>query len=110
MLSSALDVVWGVARRRGAIGDCGEVALHMPHYAVSLHSPETYEICVSGKLDLAWGDYIDAGAVSYVDDEEGGLQTVIILRDVDQSALIGLINALFGWGVPLLSVRHVRRP
>lgn len=75
---------------------------------MNLYTPATFEILVSGRLSPAWMDYVDASAIAFVDDAEEGPLTVITLRDVDQSALIGLINALFEWGVPLIGVRHIR--
>jgi hypothetical protein len=79
----------------------------MAHTVVNLHTPATFEIRVPGRLNPAWAEYVDANALSHVDDAEEGSLTVITLRNVDQSALIGLINMLFGWGVPLVGVRHI---
>jgi hypothetical protein len=79
----------------------------MTHTAVTLHAPTTFEICVPGRLNASWADYVDASAIAYADDEEEGPLTVITLRSADQSALIGLINMLFASGVPLVSVRHI---
>lgn len=79
----------------------------MPYSRLTLYAPATYEIRVPGRLGAAWADYIGANVISDADDEHEGPLTLVTLRSVDQSALIGLINALFAAGVPLLSVQHV---
>lgn len=61
-----------------------------------------------GRLSAVWwADYVGASAISDADDDREGPLTIVTLHSVDQSALIGLINALFAAGVPLLSVRRV---
>jgi hypothetical protein len=79
----------------------------MAHSHLTLHTAATYEIRVPGRLGAAWADYIGASAIRDADDDPEGPLTIVTLRSVDQSALIGLINALFASGVPLLSVQHV---
>jgi hypothetical protein len=79
----------------------------MMNTAVTLHLPTTFEIRVPGRLNPSWVDHVDASTITYTDDEEEGPLTVVMLRNADQSALIGLINVLFGLGVPLVSVRHI---
>ncbi len=71
------------------------------------HTLTTYEIRVPGQLDASWVDYIGDDAVIQADDASEGPLTILVLRNADQSALIGLINALFSSGVPLLSVQHM---
>lgn len=63
-----------------------------------------------GRLDASWADYIGADAIIQANDAPDGLLTILVLRNADQSALIGLINALFSSGIPLLSVQHMPEP
>ncbi|MCS6847603.1 MAG: hypothetical protein RMN52_07815 [Anaerolineae bacterium] len=73
---------------------------------LTLHTLTTYEIHVPGRLDASWADYIGADAIIQASDASEGPLTILTLRNADQSALIGLINALFSSGIPLLSVQH----
>lgn len=74
---------------------------------LTLHTLTTYEIRVPGRLDASWADYIGADAIIQANDAPEDLLTILVLRNADQSALIGLINALFSSGIPLLSVQHI---
>ncbi|BCX05223.1 MAG: hypothetical protein KatS3mg053_3161 [Candidatus Roseilinea sp.] len=78
----------------------------MANSRLTLHALTTYEIRVPGRLDASWADYIGADAIIQADDAPEGPLTILMLRNADQSALIGLINALFASGIPLLSVQH----
>ncbi len=72
-----------------------------------LHSFEVFEIRVTGRLDAAWLDFIDADEITCVKGEEGSTLTILTLRGADQSMLIGTINSLFTLGMPLVSVQRI---
>lgn len=74
---------------------------------LTLHALADFEVRVAGRLADSWKDFIDASSISFVDDAAEGPISTVILRGVDQSALIGLINALFSSGMPLLGVRRI---
>ena len=79
----------------------------MARFTLTLHSLATYEVRVLGWLGPSWADHAGKSAIVYADDAEAGPLTIVTLCNVDQSALIGLLNALFASGVPLLSVKHI---
>jgi len=62
--------------------------------SASLFDPARYRICIVGILDEQWSNYC------------GGM-TILTGRLADQSALIGVLNALRDIGCPLLAVECV---
>jgi hypothetical protein len=64
-----------------------------------------YEVRINGALDEGWSDWFDGFAiVSQADDE-----TVMIGAVADQPALFGILTKIRDLGLPLLSVRRVKR-
>jgi hypothetical protein len=66
-----------------------------------------FGIRISGKLSESWSDYFGAQSMSVDEDEAGFCTTLLISEPVDQAALIGMINHLYGLGLPLVSVECV---
>ena len=60
------------------------------------------EICVEGRLDMAWVDWLDGFSLTYT----GQNETVLTGQVTDQAALYGLIAKLRDLGVKLLSVNY----
>jgi hypothetical protein len=73
---------------------------------VSADIPTPYEIKVGGTLDREWASLIEGMTLETVAD---GIKTVTVLHAVlqDQSALEGLLDALFAVNAKLLSVNVV---
>ncbi len=71
---------------------------------LSLHLPATYRICVQGALNENWSDYFSG--LTLVSDSNAAPAGVTILTGqlTDQAALVGLLNRLYGLGLPLISV------
>jgi hypothetical protein len=65
-----------------------------------------YEIRVVGALDSKWSDAF--GGMTLTHDTEGVGQRVTVLRGaLDQAALAGVLDSLFGLGLTVLSVRVI---
>ena len=66
-----------------------------------------YRISILGSLDVNWSDY--CGGMKIEHDIVLNQYPVTILTGilVDQAALIGVINSLYDFGCPLLSVECV---
>jgi hypothetical protein len=60
----------------------------------------SYEIHVRGQLDESWTDWLEGLEVKLLDDGEMILSGYI----VDQAALLGVLNKLYGLNLALLSV------
>jgi hypothetical protein len=73
---------------------------------ITLFEPATYAIRVRGGLDPAWSDRLGGMRITVI---PAGNRTITQLtgRLSDQAALIGVLNALYGLGMPLLSVEHM---
>jgi hypothetical protein len=64
---------------------------------------DTYRICVRGRLDDRWSDWLGGFAVQRREDGT----TVLVGPVVDQAALHGVIARIRDLGLPLLSVNRV---
>ncbi len=72
----------------------------------NLQQPVTFEIKVSGCLDICPEDWIE-GMKMIVDDAEDKHLTTTFICTVDQAALIGFLRRLYALGIPLISVNFV---
>jgi hypothetical protein len=70
----------------------------------SLFEPTMYRICISGNLDERWSDYCGGMTIEQVSDSKRYAMTILTGRLADQSALIGVLNALHDMGCPIISV------
>ena len=73
----------------------------------SFATPATFRLQMSGHLDPSWSE--DLGCVAIECNGLPGKSSVTTLTAhvVDQAALIGLLNRLYGLGFPLISVECV---
>lgn len=69
-----------------------------------LGTPATYRVTIQGCLDDRWSDDLGGLAISHAVDTDGHTLTILTGQLVDQAALFGLLNGLYGLGFPLLSV------
>ena len=74
---------------------------------VSLLEPAVYRIRIQGILDKNWSDYCGGMAIEHVGDPKQSAMSILIGKVADQSALIGVLNALFDIGYPILSVEYL---
>lgn len=60
-----------------------------------------YHITVNGRLDKRWLRWFEGHTVMYLDNR----QTLIMLTDVDQPGLFGVLNRIRDLGLELVSVQ-----
>jgi hypothetical protein len=75
--------------------------------SISLIEPAIYRIDIFGKLDKNWSDYCGGMTIENASDSRHRSRTVLIGRLADQSALIGVLNALYDIGCPIISVERI---
>jgi len=75
--------------------------------SASLFEPAMYRICIAGSLDARWSDYCGGMKIEQGSDPRGYALTQLAGRLADQSALIGVLNALHDMGCPILSVECI---
>lgn len=61
-----------------------------------------YLVVVNGRLGERWLNWFEGHTVEYLDNEK----TVIVLTDVDQPALFGVLNRIRDLGLELISVQQ----
>jgi len=66
-----------------------------------------YRICILGTLDKKWAEYYGGMVIENVSDPKLDAITILAGLQADQSALNGVLNALFDLGYPLLSVEYL---
>jgi hypothetical protein len=78
------------------------------------HNPEAsliksaiYRIRVQGILEKRWTDYSRGMTIEHESDPQHHAVTILFGRLVDQSALVGVLNALHDMGCPILSVERI---
>jgi hypothetical protein len=73
----------------------------------SVFEPAMYRICILGTLDKKWSDYYGGMTIENVSDPEHCAMTWLTGRLADQSALVGVVNALYDISCPILMVECV---
>lgn len=71
---------------------------------ITLSTPAVYRITVLGHLDSSWSESFGDMAIDHETTLDGILLSVLTGRLVDQAALFGVLNGLYGLGFSLLSV------
>jgi len=74
---------------------------------VKLETPATYRICVQGHLEEGWSDRLGGMTITKAYKEKGQPMTILVGHLPDQSALSGVLNALYELHLPLLSVENL---
>jgi hypothetical protein len=74
---------------------------------LKLETPVTYRIRVQGHLDSSWSDRLSGMAITRVIAKDRTKVTSLVGRLRDQAALTGVLNALYGLHMPLLSVEII---
>ena len=74
---------------------------------VSLLEPAVYRIRIQGILDKNWSDYCGGMMIEHEGDPKHYVMTILMGKLADQSALIGVLNALHDIGYPILSVDYL---
>jgi hypothetical protein len=74
---------------------------------ISLLKPAVYRIMIQGLLDKNWADYYGGMKIEHEGDPKQYALTILTGRLADQSALIGVLNALHDIGYPIISVEYL---
>jgi len=75
---------------------------------VSLLEPAVYRIRIQGILDKNLSDYYGGLTIEPEGEPRQNAITMLMGKLSDQSALIGVLNALFDIGYPILSVEYLQ--
>ncbi|GIK37780.1 MAG: hypothetical protein BroJett011_16130 [Chloroflexota bacterium] len=70
---------------------------------LSLDRPATYQITIQGRLGADWSDWFEGMTMTTLTDSSGTV-TMLTGQVHDQAALHGLLNKLYGLGLPLLTI------
>lgn len=73
----------------------------------TLDRPATYQIKVPGHLDTSWTEWNGRMTLTVAKAADGSWTTTLT-GVIDQAALHGMLRRLYGLGLPLISVVHVR--
>ncbi len=65
----------------------------------------SYRVCVQGAIDYGWAGQFAGMVLTYEDAATLRARTVLTGKLPDQAGLIGLLNRLYGLGLPLVSVQ-----
>ncbi len=71
-----------------------------------LGAPAIYRIVIQGRLDSSWSDSLGDMVINNEVAADGTPLSVLSGRLVDQAALFGVLNGLYGLGFALLSVER----
>jgi hypothetical protein len=74
---------------------------------LTLDKPATYRISVQGYLGEKRSDYLQGMTITTQSDEENHPVTVLTGPLLDQSALLGVLNGLYNYRLPLISVELI---
>ena len=66
----------------------------MDPHRTSWNSPGIYRIRVRGKLQAHWGNRFGGLNITELDRDDSDAETLLVGRIADQSALMGVLNAL----------------
>jgi hypothetical protein len=77
---------------------------HDAHPLPTMSGPATFAIRVSGRLTAQDSERLGGLALEYSSTADGEPITTLRGRLPDQAALLGVLNALYSWQVPVLSV------
>ena len=74
---------------------------------LTLDTPATYRIRVKGYLDSSWSDRLSGLTISQSAQGDEPMVTTLYGQVLDQAALAGVLNGLYGRHLPLLSVEYL---
>ena len=69
--------------------------------------PALYQICILGHLDASWSEFCGGMTIKHASHPKFHTITFLTGRLIDQSALIGVLNALHDIGCPIVLVEYV---
>jgi hypothetical protein len=75
------------------------------HERLTMAGAAAYRVCVQGAIERSWADLFGGMKVTYRNLATPNALTVLTGDVLDQAELIGLLNRLYGLGLPLVSVQ-----
>jgi hypothetical protein len=75
-----------------------------PKEKLTVHGPATYRIRVQGVLDENWSEYYGGMTIQAKIEPDQPPVTTLTGQLLDQAALMGVLNRLYGLCLPFLSV------
>jgi len=76
---------------------------------LTMAGPAAYRVCVQGVIERNWVAQFTRMKVSYRNVGRLDVVTVLAGDVLDQADMMGLLNHLYGYGMPLVSVQWRRR-
>ena len=82
----------------------GLTAMNYPY-----DQPGIYAIHVAGEVDTSWSDILGGLTIAYAETGEKGdiVETILSGSLPDQAALFGVLNTLYDFHFPMLSVNYL---
>jgi hypothetical protein len=74
---------------------------------VSWLEPAIYRICIQGTLEKNWSNHCGGMTIEHENDPNHHAMSIMTGRLADQSALVGVLNALHDMGCAILSVERM---
>ena len=75
---------------------------------VKLWTPATYRIKVQGYLDKSRSDFLSGMTITTASQGDKGVMTTLVGRLRDQAELSGVLNTLYEFHLPILSVECLK--
>ena len=72
-----------------------------------LNRPAVYRIRVAGRMDDDWSDRLEGMVIRITEDKDGRATTELTGQLADQAALMGVLQQLENFRIPVLSVECV---
>lgn len=73
----------------------------------AIDEPGTYRIRVRGRLSKSWVDSMWASMSVTIDTTDPEPESVLLGEVVDQAHLLGIVNALYNMGYPVIVLEQV---
>ena len=83
--------------------------MHHTNYP-TMQGPAVYRIRVRGRLEPEWSDRLEGMEIHNLRRDDGEAETVLEGRLMDQSALAGVLSALYNLRLPVLSANWLESP
>ena len=73
---------------------------------LTLVQPVVYQIKIPGDLTGSLSEWVDQLEI-YVENDAAGNFVTVLICNLDQAALLGLLRRLYSLGLPLISVKWI---
>ena len=80
------------------------MAIHPDRNHPSMQGPAIYRIRVRGQLKAQWSERLEAMNITGLQQPDGEIESILVGRLADQTALAGVLNTLYELHLPVLSV------